>query len=85
MVMERNQFITSMKSEIYRKEYRNDTERVDLQTQLHHKEKTVKALEVMSLLRIGKESKINPRRFDVCEQSGPKGRVFSFNVWRFLQ
>ena len=85
MVMERNQFITSMKSEIYRKEYRNDTERVDLQTQLHHKEKTVKALEVMSPLRIGKESKINPRRFDVCEQSGPKGRVFSFNVWRFLQ
>lgn len=46
MVLERNQFITSMKSEIYRKEYRNDTERVDLQTQLLHKEKAVKVLEV---------------------------------------
>lgn len=48
--MERNQFITSMKSEIYRKEYRNDTERVDLQTQLLHKEKAVKVLEVIILM-----------------------------------
>lgn len=48
--MERNQFITSMKSEIYRKEYRNDTEKVDLQTQLLHKDKTVKMLEVSTML-----------------------------------
>ncbi|XP_019853697.1 PREDICTED: dixin-like [Amphimedon queenslandica] len=58
MVMERNQFITSMKSEIYRKEYRNDTERVDLQTQLHHKEKTAKVLEgEVSLLKASLEGK----------------------------
>ena len=46
MVVERNQFITGMKTEIYRKEYRSDTERVDLQTQLLHKEKKIKILEV---------------------------------------
>ena len=46
MVRERNQFITSMKSEIYRKEYRNDTERVDLQTQIIQKDKMIAALEV---------------------------------------
>ena len=52
MVLERNQFITTMKSEIYRKEYRNDTEKVDLQTQLIQKEKKVKVLEVRYCSRI---------------------------------
>lgn len=46
MVRERNQFITGMKSELYRKEYRNDTERVDLQTQVLQKDKIISALEV---------------------------------------
>ena len=46
MVRERNQFITSMKSEIYRKEYRTDTERVDMQTQIIQKDKMIAALEV---------------------------------------
>ena len=46
MVQDRNQFITSMKSEIYRKEYRNDTQRVDMQTQLLHKDKIISTLEV---------------------------------------
>ena len=46
MVQERNQFITTMKSEIYRKEYRNDTERVDLQTQILQKDKIIGTLEV---------------------------------------
>ena len=46
MVQDRNQFITTMKSEIYRKEYRNDTQRVDMQTQLIHKDKLISSLEV---------------------------------------
>ncbi len=46
MVMERNQLITGMKTEIYRKEYRNDTEKVDLKTQVLHKDKKIKILEV---------------------------------------
>ena len=46
MLEERNTFITTMKSEIYRKEYRNDTQRVDLQNQILHKDATIKKLEV---------------------------------------
>ena len=46
MVEERNAFITTMKSEIYRKEYLNDTERADLHTQLLHKDTLIKKLEV---------------------------------------
>jgi hypothetical protein len=58
LVLDRNQFITSMKSEIYRKEYRNDTEKVDLQTQLLHKEKTLKVLEAeVSMLKASVEGK----------------------------
>ena len=48
MVEERNAFITSMKSEIYRKEYLNDTERAELHTQLLHKDTQIKKLEVGS-------------------------------------
>ena len=46
MLEERNNFITTMKSEIYRKEYRNDTQRVDLQNQILQKDATIKKLEV---------------------------------------
>ena len=46
MILERDNFIRSMRSEIYRKEYRNDTERIDLQTQLIQKDKVIKDLEV---------------------------------------
>ena len=46
MVEERNSFITSIKSEIYRKEYKNDTQRVDLHQQLFQKESIIKKLEV---------------------------------------
>ena len=49
MVEERNAFITTMKSEIYRKEYLNDTERTDLHTQLLHKDTLVKKLEVYNM------------------------------------
>ena len=46
MVDERNAFITTIKSEIYRKEYLNDTQRAELQTQLLHKDTHIKKLEV---------------------------------------
>ena len=46
MVEERNTFITQIKSEIYRKEYLNDTERAELHTQLLHKDTQIKKLEV---------------------------------------
>lgn len=46
MLEERNSFITTMKSEIYRKEYRNDTQRVDLQNQILQKDAAIKKLEV---------------------------------------
>ena len=46
MLEERNTYITTMKSEIYRKEYRNDTQRLELQNQLLLKEASVKKLEV---------------------------------------
>ena len=46
MVEERNVFITTMKTEIYRKEYKNDTERVDLHNQLLQKDAVIKKLEV---------------------------------------
>lgn len=46
MVEERNAFITTMKSEIYRKEYLNDTERAELHTQLMNKDTFIKKLEV---------------------------------------
>ena len=46
MVEERNAFITTMKTEIYRKEYKNDTERVDLHSQILQKDAIIKKLEV---------------------------------------
>ena len=46
MVEERNTFIKTMKSEIYRKEYKNDTERVDLRGQLLQRDAMIKKLEV---------------------------------------
>ena len=46
MVEERNTFITTMKSEIYRKEYKNDTAKVDLHNQLLQKDNVIKKLEV---------------------------------------
>ena len=46
MVEERNAFITTMKSEIYRKEYLNDTEKMDLHQQLLQKDTIMKKLEV---------------------------------------
>ena len=46
LLEERNSFITTMKSEIYRKEYRNDTQRVDLQNQIMQKDAAIKKLEV---------------------------------------
>lgn len=49
MVEERNAFITTMKSEIYRKEYKNDTERVDLHSQILQKDAIIKKLEVRIL------------------------------------
>ena len=57
MLEERNNFITTMKSEIYRKEYRNDTQRVDLQNQILQKDATIKKLEVF-ILRV--------KLFEVC-------------------
>jgi len=45
MVEERNTFITTMKTEIYRKEYKNDTERVDLHGQILQKDNVIKKLE----------------------------------------
>ena len=55
MVEERNTFITSIKSEIYRKEYKNDTQRVDLHQQLFQKELIIKKLEVCMLRKRGRE------------------------------
>ena len=55
MVEERNTFITSIKSEIYRKEYKNDTQRVDLHQQLFQKESIIKKLEVCMLRKRGRE------------------------------
>ncbi len=46
MVEERNTFITTMKTEIYRKEYRNDTERVELHSQILQKDAIITKLEV---------------------------------------
>lgn len=46
MVEERNTFITTMKTEIYRKEYKNDTERVDLHNQILQKDAIIKKLDV---------------------------------------
>ena len=46
MVEERNTFIKTMKSEIYRKEYRNDTERVDMKNQLLQRDALIKKMEV---------------------------------------
>lgn len=46
MVEERNAFITTIKSEIYRKEYLNDTQKTELHTQLLHKDTHIKKLEV---------------------------------------
>ncbi|KAL5469407.1 hypothetical protein EMCRGX_G030659 [Ephydatia muelleri] len=45
MVEERNTFIKTMKSEIYRKEYRNDTERVDMKNQLLQRDALIKKME----------------------------------------
>ena len=55
MVEERNTFITYIKSEIYRKEYKNDTQRVDLHQQLFQKESIIKKLEVCILRGRGRE------------------------------
>ena len=49
MLEEKNAFITTMKSEVYRKEYRNDTQRVDLQSQILQKEAVIKKLEVRAV------------------------------------
>lgn len=46
MVEERDVFITTMKSEIYRKEYKSDTEKVELRNQLMLKDASIKKLEV---------------------------------------
>ena len=46
MLEERNTYITTMKSEIYRKEYRSDTQRLELQNQLQQREASIKKLEV---------------------------------------
>lgn len=46
MLEERNTYITTMKSEIYRKEYRNDTQKVDLQSQILQKDAALKKMEV---------------------------------------
>ena len=46
MVEERDKFITTMKSEIYRKEYKSDTEKVELRNQLLLKDASIKKLEV---------------------------------------
>ncbi len=51
MLEERSSYITSMKSEIYRKEYRNDTKRVDLQNQILLKDASIKKLEVCAVNR----------------------------------
>ena len=64
MVRERNQFITSMKSEIYRKEYRNDTERVDMRTQMIQKEKKIAALEVCGRVLRGWRMSSSPSHLD---------------------
>jgi hypothetical protein len=52
MLEERNAYITTMKSEIYRKEYRNDTQKVDLQSQILQKDAALKKLEVRALLTL---------------------------------
>ena len=46
MVEERDTFIKTMKTEIYRKEYKNDTAKVDLHNQLLQKDAVIKKLEV---------------------------------------
>ncbi len=50
MVEERDAFITTMKSEIYRNEYKSDTEKVELHNQLLLKEANIKKLEVMGYI-----------------------------------
>ncbi len=51
MVEERDTFIKTMKTEIYRKEYKNDTAKVDLHQQLLQKEGSIKKLEVRTYLQ----------------------------------
>ena len=46
MVEERDTFIKTMKTEIYRKEYKNDSAKVDLHHQLLQKDALVRKLEV---------------------------------------
>ena len=46
MVEERDTFIKTIKTEIYRKEYKNDTAKVDLHNQLLQKDAIIKKLEV---------------------------------------
>ena len=66
MVEERNTFITTMKTEIYRKEYRNDTERVDLNTQIHQKDAIIKKLEVSRLSFAGNKVFRSTRSSHFC-------------------
>ncbi len=47
MVEERDTFIKTMKTEIYRKEYKNDSAKVDLHHQLLQKDALVRKLEVL--------------------------------------
>ena len=69
MVEERNTFIKTMKSEIYRKEYKNDTERVDLRGQLMQRDALIKKLEVRGGEEGGREGE------EVGEGEGGKERV----------
>ena len=50
MVDERDVFITSVKSEIYRKDYKSDTEKMELRGLIMQKEASIKKLEVCILI-----------------------------------
>ena len=74
MILERDNFIRSMRSEIYRKEYRNDTERIDLQTQLIQKDKVIKDLEVRRERERERQRKRKTKRERDREKEGERER-----------
>ena len=65
MVEERNTFITTMKTEIYRKEYKNDTAKVDLHNQLLQKDSIIKKLEVRKKERKTRTASVKSVRVDL--------------------
>lgn len=82
MVEERNTFITTMKTEIYRKEYKNDTERVDLHGQILQKDNVIKKLEVSTTIcaKLGQSCDAVVMRS--CDAMWCKSVLVTQNIWK---